>query len=364
MNKKSLSRPRPFTHLLPNLLRRIVFCAAAVLILTAAFSKVSAQVSVDNSSSGGTSDTILGFSSLSWTHTVNSCSNCALYVGVSTYTQVNVATARVQSVTYGAQNLTSVGTRVSPFPAFPQSGNSSVELYRLVAPASGTATVTVTFSFPVNYAVGGANSFNGVSQTTPNSPFASSAGNSDTANVAAADSVVGDLVLDLIGTTPNAVNVAPLFGQTERYNGREFFNFAFDVGAGSTKAPTSAGATPTGWLLTSGTVWALGAVTVKQLVNTAAGASVSGRVQTFDEESIVAAYIHLENLETGAEYKALTDAKGKYSFENLPSAQLYRVSVTHPKHRFAVSEYVFMLSQALENQDFTAQQNRLKSLRK
>ena len=327
---------------------KIIFSAIFCFLIFLPNAK--AAVSVDNTSSNGASDTITGLTSLSWSHTVNACSNCVLYVVVSTYTQTNVLTARVQSVTYGAQTLTVVGSQVSPIPTSPTLGNSSVELYRLIAPPVGTATITVNFLVPVNYAVGGANSLNGVSQTTPNSAFFSSSGNSATPAVTATDSVTGDLVLDVLGTTPSAGFVAPNASQTLRYAGRDYFGFAFDVGAGSTKPPTST-TTPMNWTMTNPSVWALGAIVVKQSISTAATVSISGRLLTNKGEAIIYSSVVLQNLQTGEETYTITDEKGRYTFDGLRVSNIYRVSVFNFRYRFTQTEQLVNLNDSIENLD-------------
>lgn len=313
--------------------------------------QLNAAVTIDNTSSNGASNTITGITTLTWSHTVNACTNCVLYVGVSTFTQLNVATARVQSVTYGAQTLMAVGTQVSPFPMLPTVGNSSVEMFRLIAPSAGTATITVTFLTPVNYAVGGANSLNGVSQTTPNSAFFSNSGNSSTPAVTASDSVFDDLVLDVLGTTPNAVFVAPDASQMLSYDGRGFFGFAFDVGAGSTEIPTAL-MTPMTWTMTNAGSWAIGAITVKQSLSTASLATISGQLRTKYGNPVVYTTVVLQDLATGEEFYTVTNEKGRYYFGELEVSKLYLVRVVSFRYQFSPSQQLVNLTDAVENLDF------------
>ena len=323
----------------------------AILCFVIFSPNANAAVSIENTSSNGASDTITGLSALTWTHTVNACANCVLYVAVSTYTQTDVPTARVQSITYGAQTLTAIGSQVSPLPTPPTFGSSSVEIYRLIAPPVGTGTITVNFLVPVNYAVGGANSLNGVSQTTPNSAFVSSSGTSANPALTATGSVAGDLVLDALGTTPNAVFVAPNASQTVSYTGRSYFGFAFDVGAGSTKSPTST-TTPMNWTMTNPAVWALGAIVVKQSVSTAAAVSISGKLRTNKGEAIIYSSVILQNLQTGEEIYTITDEKGRYLFDGLRVSNIYLVSVFNFSYRFAQTAQLVNLTDSIENLDF------------
>jgi hypothetical protein len=318
--------------------------------------KTQAAVTIDNTSSHGVFDTITGVTTMSWTHTVNSCADCVLYVGISTFTQSNIPTARVLSVTYGTQTLTAVGTQVSPFPSLPSLGNSSVEMFRLIAPSVGTFTVTVNFIVPVNYAVGGAHSLNGVSQTTPNSAFFTSSGNSSAPAVVATGAITGDLVLDTLGTTPNAIFVAPDMTQTLSYDGRQFFSFAFDVGAGSTEAPSAANV-PMNWAMTNSAVWALGAIVVKQSVVTSSMVSISGKVFTVKGNAINDAVVILQDFITGEERRVMVNKRGFYRFDELEVLRLYQIRVINKNYYFPVSSQIVNLSEAVENLDFIGIEN-------
>lgn len=95
-------------------------------------------------------------SSLSWSHT-NTGSSLALYCAVSWY---NSATSSVSGITYNAVTMgASVGNDVN--------SGRKVEVFRLVAPATGANTVAITMSANSEGIVGGCISAAGVDQVTP-----------------------------------------------------------------------------------------------------------------------------------------------------------------------------------------------------
>jgi hypothetical protein len=91
------------------------------------------SISFDSSNSTNSGDAV---TSLSWLHTTGAASNRFLVVGVS----IRTASVNVSSVTYGTQSLTYLRSDSHP------GGNIRSELWYLIAPNSGTATITVTLS--------------------------------------------------------------------------------------------------------------------------------------------------------------------------------------------------------------------------
>src|SRR4029079_3160852 len=93
--------------------------------------------------------------SLTWSHTIGASGvNRILIVGVSIRSS---SSQTVSSVTYNATSLTLVGQTTN-------STNARVEIWRLIAPATGAHNVVLTLSAAARF-VGGAASFTGVSQT-------------------------------------------------------------------------------------------------------------------------------------------------------------------------------------------------------
>ncbi len=120
--------------------------------------------------------------SLSWSHTVASGSDRVLYVTLA----IDGVGAGVNSVTYGGVNLTQVGRTA---------GNHAVEIWRLVNPSEGTANVVVSLG-ATTAIKGGAVTYNGVDQATPNGTYTSATGTGTTATLNVS-SATGKLVLDI-----------------------------------------------------------------------------------------------------------------------------------------------------------------------
>ncbi len=323
-------------------LGRIVHLSAltALFIIGSAISTLG-SITLDSTSSNGAFNSPAGLTSLTWSHTVNSCTNCVLYVGVSTYNTTAVLTPRVLSVTYGAQSMTGIGSQVSPTQTLPALGNSAVEMFSLLAPAAGTATITVTFATPVNYAVGNGFSFNGVSQTTPNSAFVSSSANSSTPALTISGTLAGDVALDILASTPTALFFAENGGQdvctntldeTTCSRGRRFYSNSFDIGAMSRKTAATTSVNM-GWTLTSADVWAQGAIAIKPFIVTAAGAAVSGRVTTPYGIGIKNAVLTMTDM-YGNSITTITNPFGYFRFADLESGQSYVLRVSSKQYRF------------------------------
>jgi hypothetical protein len=224
-----------------------------ILCLGMLTTQVKAAVVIDNPSSSASAFDNLGVTTLTFPHTVGDETARALFVSVSTSNTVvgNFPANRVISVTYNGQMLTRIGSQLSP------NFQNAVEMFRLIDPPSGTADITINLTpGSSTYVVGGATSFSGVAQV-PNGAFTSASGNSRFPTVVVSDSTSGDIVLDVLGTSPNALNLIPGAGQELRYKG----SFGFDIGAGSTEAAI----TPVtmSWELTNNDNWALGAIAVK-----------------------------------------------------------------------------------------------------
>jgi hypothetical protein len=337
--------------------------ALPIILLTAFFLfsgiiETKAAVAVDSSSSSAAFDGIVGVSTLTWSHTVGTGNSRALFVGISTAaTNVGSATARVGSITFGAQTLTRVtgGFRVSP------DLNNAVELFQLVSPNSGTDTITVNLlPAAANYVVGGSVSFTGVNQATSTGTFVSTTNAlgvpSNTATITVSDSVSGDLVLDVIGTSFNAQSLLPDASQTRQW--RRLGDTPdppppFNVGAGSTKA----GASPTvtmSWTLQIAQNWALGAVAVKAAPPaTANEASVGGRVTSAKGRGVNRAMITMTD-GSGATQTVLTNPLGYYRFKEVPTGAIYVFEVRSKQYTFAPK--ILSIVKDMNDLDFIANQ--------
>lgn len=185
------------------------------------------EIAFDSTSSSGYQTG----STYSWSHTCQG-GNRALFVGIS---MLSVAGSSVTGITYNGVGL-SVSSLVSSV-----SGACHVEIWELVAPASGTNTIEVTLSTSVSSAAG-AYSFTGVSQVDP-----SRSGDNETAtNVGAADATATDSVnnnpvyankwqIDCVATDDTSITVGT--GQSARWN----TTGAIGSGGGSTKGPVADG---------------------------------------------------------------------------------------------------------------------------
>ena len=315
-----------------------------------------AAVAVDSSNSSAAFDGITGVSTLTWSQTVGTGGSRALFVGVST-AAINAGSpaARVMSVTFGAQALTRVtnGFQVSP------DLNNAVELFQLLNPNSGTNTITVSLlPTAANYVVGGSVSFTGVSQTTPTGTFVSTTNAlgmpSNTATIAVSDSVSGDLVLDVLGTSFAAQSVIPNASQTRQW--RQLGDMPnppppFNVGAGSTKA----GASPTvtmSWTLQVAQNWALGAITIKAAPSaTASDAFISGRVTTAKGRGVNRATVTMTD-GSGAARTVATNPFGYYRFKEVPTGAIYLIEAHSKQYTFAPK--ILSIVEDMNDLDFIA----------
>lgn len=175
-----------------------------LLFLAAVSSRAQAQIAFDASSSANTG--AVDQTSLTWSHTVGAGSNRILVVGVSIR---NSAGQTVSSVTYAGVGLTFIGAQSN-------GTNSRIEMWRLLAPATGTNSIVVTMSAGAHF-VGGAASFTGVDQTTPLGTFVSATGNTSTPTVNAS-SATGEVVIDTLAMRGSADTITSVgAGQTQRW---------------------------------------------------------------------------------------------------------------------------------------------------
>lgn len=205
--------------------------------------------------------------SLTWAHTVGALgTNRILIVGVSIR---NSSSQSVSSVTYNGAGLNLVGQTTN-------STNARVEIWRLIAPATGTHNVVVTLSAAARF-VGGAASFSGVSQTPALAfgSYFSATGNTTTPTVNVTGVAQGQLVVDTIANANlGTATLAPCVGagQTQRWSDRTTNSTAGNntPGAGSTETgPVGGGTVTMSWRLegcsgTNNRQWAIGAVVLKQ----------------------------------------------------------------------------------------------------
>ncbi len=171
-----------------------------------------------------------------------------MLVGVSLNPQNNET---VSSVTYNGVNLTFVG-------AADQLNDTRAEIWRLVAPATGTHDVVINFSADLSYgAVAGAMTFTGVDQSTPLGTFVSA--NARSAGPATVDvsSGTNQLVFDTVACE-DCLSLTVGSGQTERWN----LTYADDYVMGAASTEPGATTVTMSWTLGSINDWAIGAVPI------------------------------------------------------------------------------------------------------
>jgi hypothetical protein len=203
---------------------------------------------VDRSSSATASTDVLN-----WSHTVGSGANRLLVVGVS----IRNAGRTVTAVSYRGQALTLL-----------QAQNNSdaavrVEQWYLVAPLSGTGTVTVRLTDDAKV-VGGAVSFTGAAQVAPFRALASagSTGTGTTNPVVADSSAVSELMVSAVATEGDAgPTLAPMAGQSQAWK-RYYGTSGGDVAGGGSTAAGAANLT-VGWTKSEVAKWAIAAAAIK-----------------------------------------------------------------------------------------------------
>ena len=186
-------------------------------------------------------------SSLSWPHTVGAGANRILVVGVSLRDGSTAVT-----VTYGGTPLTLLGFQVN--------GNQArTEMWRLLAPPTGTATVAMALSAPARVAAGAA-SFSNILMSSPHGAFVSAAGGVTTASLTV-PSAAGELVVDSIGTHGDVATMLPGAGQAQMWNSTTGATGS-DAKAGGSSKPGSTTVTMS-WSLSKAKAWAMGAISLR-----------------------------------------------------------------------------------------------------
>ena len=179
---------------------------------------------VGPSSSGASS---AGSTTLTWSHTIGAGSTRWLRIDIAVGQNPEGGIA-VDAVTFNGVAASFIAQRHSNDQAA-----GFIESWGLVAPASGTHTVSVTLSGAAWTIIGGSRSYDGVDQTTPYRNATSAAGNSALASVTVA-SASGNMVGD-------AVAAGRSLG-TSNQTSRWLRNVNGDTGAGNAAAADADGA--------------------------------------------------------------------------------------------------------------------------
>lgn len=221
--------------------RRVRYLCAAVILL-AAGTAARAAVGVDDSSSASG----VGTQVLQWTHTVGAGSNRLLVVGVSIR-----GNRTVTGITYAGQGLTFLGASSN------NNNRVRAEIWYLVAPPTGTATVAVNLSANARF-TSGAVSFTGALQTGPVGPFLSNAGQGSVDPTLTMTSAAGELVLDVVAVAGIDQGLTPGGGQTEMWNLESGGHIS---GAASTEPGASS--VTMSWSKARRGRWAMGATSIR-----------------------------------------------------------------------------------------------------
>jgi hypothetical protein len=206
----------------------------------------SCVLAVDATSTGQTS----GGSGITIPHTTSGTDRLML-VGIS----INDDNLEiVASVTYNGVALSKVGSIDN---SRSSGDDARVEIWRLIAPATGTHDVVITFSAPLSeQAVAGVMTFTGADQTSPLGPFVSAENDPSPAAVTVS-SATGDLVFGVVASEYGAITTDP--GQTERWDIRAGSSSTY--GAGSTKA--GAPSVTLKWTIGCDAHWAAAGVSIR-----------------------------------------------------------------------------------------------------
>ncbi len=192
-------------------------------------------------------------STLTISHTTAAGSDRLMVVGVSIN---NDDFETVLGITYNGAAFTFVGQETN-------ADDARVEIWYLVAPATGTHDAVITFSADLTrFAVAGVITFTGVDQATPLGTFASNQATSAGPATVTVPAASGDLVLGVFsGETFDSVAVDP--PADEQWNLSEPVGASFEeFGAGATDAGASPNVTIS-FSLGSNDHWATGGVALK-----------------------------------------------------------------------------------------------------
>lgn len=180
-------------------------------------------------------------------HTVGSGANRYLILSVS----IERDDDRVVTATYAGQPMTFLGTRVDV------NGSTRLEVWGLVAPASGTNPVTIAMNGSASV-VAAAISFANVDQANPIAASQFANGNGVFTASASVASAPDQVVLAAIAVNDAAQSIAAGSGQTSRWN---ILNAADVIGAGSTRAGSAT--TTMSYSLQASREWAMGVFAIR-----------------------------------------------------------------------------------------------------
>lgn len=176
--------------------------------------------------------------------------------------------ATVSGITYNGVALTFV---TSEHP----SNVIGVEIWRLLAPATGSNTIEITMSSSVAIIEGFGVSYTGVHQTTPTGTDASANGNSSAPSVTVS-SAGGELVVDVVGIKAADATETLTAGASQSSRGEEGSYDGVSLYAyGGVSEEAGAASVTMSWDATPASdVWAIAGVPLKPLAGTSSVANL------------------------------------------------------------------------------------------
>lgn len=227
-------------------------------------------IALDNTSSGRNST-----GNITVSHVVGSGSNRVLYVKTSAQDS-NHANLPVTGITYGGVALTKVRHDEA-------TGNNRTEIWRLIAPAVGTANIVVTFTGSIGEAACIGISLTGVDQTTPTDANNGATGNSSGPSVSITSVTDNAWFLTICSAettfSSNGTGQTTIATLTDQ---------SYENARGTYEGPkTPAGTDTQSFVIASGQSWALSSVAVRP-ADTSGTASVSPVSLTLSIPSVTA----------------------------------------------------------------------------
>ena len=235
------------------------------------------EFDANSSTSNGSAGT-----TLSWPHTIGNGSNRLLVVGIVGKDQ-STTDLGISSVTYGAAPMTLVAETSKT------EGSGwyiKTELYYLLAPASGTDTVTVTYSGNVDSKCAGAISLFNVEQQAAEAVATNSniGVNSISTNIITQTNAAW--VVDVVGCTDSGLFFTTTSDMVERFD----INSSSSTGAGSTKLAALAGLTTMSWQHSGANRLAHSAAAFAPV-----SCTISGYIQEPNEAPIESVWVSADN---------------------------------------------------------------------
>ena len=230
-------------------------------LLLVAGALLNAQVVFDATNSGGIRPNAAGASNLTFALTTANVANRLIVVGVSMNITNNPG-ATVTGVTYAAVPLLKLGVHVDA------GTTERVEIWYLVAPATGANPVVVTVNLPLAARVGvtaGAMTFDGVDQTVPLSAMVSNDGAAGIFSQLDIPSGTNQIVFDTLAVTGAVTPTkGPAATTLQRWNLNSGNTGASDVrGFGSTNV--GAASVPMSETFSAASNWSIAGAAVRPL---------------------------------------------------------------------------------------------------